>query len=137
MSLSTPLSVRVSPLVGAYLKDTSQRIKRARGAVVQDLTDEAVKCRLFPGIAFRGDELSRRPWVIGTGLDVWEIVEMHNDYGSTDSMLKETDLSKRTVQLALAYYGRFPEEIDEALASNRKSVEEHLQTNPLAELFDK
>jgi hypothetical protein len=36
------------------------------------------------GIGFRGDDVHRRPWVIGSGLDVWEIVQMFEDFGSVD-----------------------------------------------------
>ncbi len=34
------------------------------------LAEEAMKTRFFPGIAFRGVDWDRRPWVIGTALDV-------------------------------------------------------------------
>ena len=32
-----------------------------------------------PGIAFRGKEGSRRAWVAGTALDVWEIVAAYEE----------------------------------------------------------
>jgi hypothetical protein len=38
--------------------------------------------RLFPGIAFRGADWERRAGVIGTALDVWQIVEARHDIGS-------------------------------------------------------
>ena len=41
---------------------------------------------LFPGVAFRGADWERRAWVIGTALDVWEIVEAFDDIGSVARM---------------------------------------------------
>ena len=78
--------------------------------------------RLFPGIAFRGTDWERRPWVIGTGLDVWEIVRAYQDFGSVERMVAETDLTERQVRLALAYYERFQDEIDAAIAEDRRSL---------------
>ena len=88
------------------------------------LAEEAMKTRLFPGIAFRGVDWDRRPWVIGTALDVWEIVAAYHDFGSIDAMAADTDLTEREIRVAVAYYERFPAEIDAALVRNRRSVEE-------------
>lgn len=73
----------------------------------------------FPGIGFRGSGARRRAWVIGSGLDVWEIVEAYRDLGaSIERTLAETDIEEGHLRLALAYYERFPEEINEAIAEN-------------------
>jgi uncharacterized protein (DUF433 family) len=81
------------------------------------------RSRLFPGIAFRGSKSERRPWIIGTALDVWEIIRAYQDFGSIDRMLQESDLTEAQLRLALAYYDRFPEEIEEAIAENRRSLD--------------
>lgn len=80
--------------------------------------------RRFPGIAFRGEDAARRPWVIGTGLDVWQIIEMLQDHGSPERLVAETNLDPRAVQLARAYYENYPNEIDEAVAENRRPLDE-------------
>jgi hypothetical protein len=41
--------------------------------------EEALKARLFPGIAFRGDDDDRRARLIGTNLDVWQVIEAYKD----------------------------------------------------------
>jgi len=38
--------------------------------------------------------------------------------------VREGDLSERQIRLALGYHERFPEEIDAAIAENRRSLEE-------------
>lgn len=55
-------------------------------------------------------------------LDVWEIIRAFQDFGSVDRMLEESDLTETQLRLALAYYDRFPEEIDAAIAESRRSL---------------
>jgi hypothetical protein len=68
--------------------------------------DEAIRTRLFPGVAFRDVDRARRAWVIGTGLDVWEICQLANEFGSLEELVAETQLTERDVRLAFAYRGR-------------------------------
>ncbi len=80
--------------------------------------------RLFPGIAFRGADWERRAWVMGTALDVWQIVDAYQDIESIESMAAGGSASERQIQLAIDYYKRFPEEIDAAIAENRRPLEQ-------------
>ena len=107
------------------VRDLMRRTGRSRSAVVEELAQEAAKSRLFPGIAFRGPE-PRRAWVIASGLDVWEIVELVRDYGGdVGRLVRDRDtLSRRSVDLALAYAERFADEIEERLRANRPPLEE-------------
>jgi uncharacterized protein (DUF433 family) len=100
---------------------------------VEALTEEAMRMRRFPGIAFRGDDARRRPWVIGTGLDVWEIVQMLEDFGSAKKLVRDTQLTEQQVRLAEAYHQSYPEETDEAIAENRRSPDDLLELYPFIE----
>ena len=93
-----------------------------------------MRTRRFPGIGFRGDDARRRPWVVGTGLDVWEIVQMLDDYGSLERLVRETQLTRRDVTLAVAYSDSYPDEIADAIAENRRSAEELHELYPFVEL---
>jgi uncharacterized protein (DUF433 family) len=119
---SRPFSIRISPDTEELIEAEARRTRRSKGAVVEALAEEALRMRMFPGIAFRGEDWDRRPWVIGTALDVWQIVDAQRDVGSVEKMVAEGSLSERQVRLALAYYERFPEEIDEAIAANRRPL---------------
>jgi len=100
----------------ALVTEEARRTRRSKGAVVEALAAEAIRVRLFPGIAFRGADWECRPWLIGTALDIWEVIRAYQDFGSVERMLAETDVTERQIRLALAYYERFPEGIDEAIA---------------------
>ena len=105
-------------------------------AVLEALADEALRMRLFPGIAFRGADWERRAWVIGTALDVWQIVEAYRDIGSVERMAAEGAASERQIRLALAYYERFPEEVDAAIAADRRPLEQLRDAHPFIAVSD-
>jgi hypothetical protein len=41
-----------------------------------------------------------------------------------ERMAAKTDLSEPQIKLAMAYYDRFPDEIDDAINRNRQSIDE-------------
>lgn len=114
--------MRISKRLEALVDREARRTGRSRGAVVETLAEEALRMRLVPGVAFRGTDWERRAWVIGTALDVWQIVEAHRDIGSIEQMAKGGSASERQIRLALTYYEQFPDEIDEAIAENRRPI---------------
>jgi uncharacterized protein (DUF433 family) len=129
-----PFSVRFSLPTDHLVEDEARRTRRSKSAIVEALTEEAVRTRRFPGIGFRGEDVARRPWVIGSGLDVWEIIQMLGDFGSTESLVEQTQLGERQVHLALAYRDSYPEEIAEAIAENRRTAEQWHELYPFIEL---
>ena len=84
-----PFSVRFSLPTDHLVEDEARRTRRSKSAIVEALTEEAARTRRFPGVGFRGEDAARRPWVIGSGLDVWEIVQMLEDFGSLESLWRE------------------------------------------------
>lgn len=119
-----PFSIRLSGATERMVEAEAKRTRRSKSAIVEQLTEEAARVRRFPGIGFHGDDVTRVPWVIGTGLDVWEVIEMLEDYGSVERLVRDTQLTAAHVRLALAYRSEYPDEIAEALAANRRSPEE-------------
>ena len=133
---SSPISVRISKRLEALVDQEARRTGRSRSAVLEALADEALRMRLFPGIAFRGADWERRAWVIGTALDVWQVVEAYRDIGSVERMVAEGAASERQIRLALAYYERFPEEVDAAIAANRRPLEQLRHEHPFIAVSD-
>lgn len=132
---SAPFSMRLSRGLEALVDREARRTGRSRGAVVEALAEEAMRMRLFPGIAFKGADWERRAWVMGTALDVWQIVEAHQDIGSVERMAAGGAASARQIRLALDYYERFPEEIDAAIAEDRRTIEELEEEYPFASVL--
>src|SRR6266498_1956067 len=82
-----PFSIRLGQAADLLVREEGRRSGRSRSAVVEELAEEAAKTRLFPGIAFRGSP--RRAWLIGSGLDVWEIIELLHVYNNDEQALRQ------------------------------------------------
>lgn len=135
--MGKPFSVRFSRRTDLFVQQEATRTKRTKSAIVESLAEEAATIRRFGGLAFRGDDWDRRPSVIGTGLDVWEIVDMLKSYdGDIERLVADNRLERRHVQLALGYYEEHREEIDEAIADNRRSVEELKSHYPFVQFVE-
>ena len=124
-----PFTIRLSEEVRRWLELENRRTKLSKSALLEILAEESIRTRRFPGIGFRGPEHSRRAWVIGTGLDVWEVVELYKGKGR-ERLLSEHNVSERQLDLALSYHEAYPREIDEALEENARTPEEWRQVSP-------
>jgi uncharacterized protein (DUF433 family) len=122
MAKGQPFSVRLQEETERLVEAEARRTRRTKSAVVEAFTEETARTRRFPGIAFRGDDARRRAWVIGTGLDVWEIMHMLEDFGSAEELAAKTALSPAQVRLAIAYRDAYRDEITEAIAENRRPL---------------
>ncbi len=102
--------------------------------MVEELAEEAAKMRLFPGIGFRGRP--GRAWVIGSGLDVWEIVELARSYRDDAAHLRASHplVSDRHLRLVRAYAERFSDEIEDLLEANSRPLEELRALYPFLEI---
>jgi uncharacterized protein (DUF433 family) len=131
-----PFSIRLGLQANALVAGEMRRSGHSRSVVVEELAEEAAKMRLHPGIAFRGRP--RRAWVIGSGLDVWEIVEMLRSYPDDEAALLQShpSLNPRHLRTARAYAERFPDEVALMRAEARRPLSElrklypFLQTAP-------
>jgi uncharacterized protein (DUF433 family) len=119
-----PFSVRLQEETEKLVEAEARRTRRTKSAVVEAFTEETARTRRFPGIAFRGDDARRRAWVIGSGLDVWEIIHMLEDFASPDELLADTQVSPTHLRLAMAYRDSYPAEIAEAVTENNRPIDD-------------
>ena len=124
MAKAAPFSMRLSDVTDQLVSEEAKRTRRTKGAVVEALAEEALRTRRFPGIAFRGSDWNRRPWMIGTALDLWEIVAASRTHRTPSEMAAATELTEPQIRLALAYYAEFPDEIDAAIADSARPLAE-------------
>ncbi len=129
MPKSKPFTIRLSEEVEGWLQRENRRTKLPKGALLEALAEESIRTRRFPGIGFRGPEHSRRAWVIGTGLDVWELVDLYEGKGK-ERLIEDHNVSERQLDLALSYRGAHPREIDEALEENARTPKEWHELYP-------
>lgn len=133
---SQPFSVRLRPAANLLVTEEARRTGRSRSALVEELAEEAAKVRLFPGIGFR--DRPRRAWVIGTGLDVWELIDLLRSYKGEVAKLREHHplVAEHHVKIARAYAERFPEEIEAILTEQHRPLDELLELYPFLEVAE-
>lgn len=117
--------MRLRPEVERRLEE-ADRARRPKTVVLEALADEGLKVRRFPGIGFMRPEHDRRAHLSGTGLEMWEVIELHRDYGEEkrELLLEARPLTGRQLDVALAYYRENPGEIDLHLRENARTPEE-------------
>jgi uncharacterized protein (DUF433 family) len=129
-SKAEPFSIRLTHATDRFVAAEARRTHRSKSAIVEMLTEEAARIRRFPGIGFRGDDAGRRAWVIGTTLDVWQIIEALESAGGVEELVRTSELDERQIRLAIAYRDHHPEEIAEAIDENARPLDELRELYP-------
>lgn len=131
-----PFSIRLHAEDDLFVADEARRLRRPRGWLVEEYASESIRTRRYPGIAFRGDDYRRRAWVVGTGLDVWEIVALMRDFEDERALAEEYGLAPGQIRIALAYAKEFDDEIDDVIARGRRSEEQLAARYPFIDTFE-
>jgi len=122
-----PFSIRMSPRTLARLGVGARRRGEAKSRTAERLIDEGLRMEDHPGIVFKDGPTGRRA-ALANGPDVWEVVKVVKEFGSTGERaiagaVEWGNLSHAQVNVALRYYGEFPEEVDARIAFNREETE--------------
>ncbi len=117
---------------GVYRRalELADALGRGYREVLDELIEESVRSREHPGIVFKGGPAGRRAAVAGTGLDVWEIVEMHRSMGRELLLDSMANVSERALSTALSYREAHPEEIEAAIEENALPPEHWHRLHP-------
>lgn len=84
-----------------------------RTALAERLLDEGLRRIRHPRIDFVDGPAGRRPFVLGTGLDVWEIVAtIRANKDSTEDTADYLQVSPAIIEAAARYHAEFADEID-------------------------
>ncbi len=122
--MSDHFTLRLSTGVGDRLRGQARRTGLAQRTLAQRYVDEGLRSADHPLVRFVDGPSGRRAALVGSGLDVWEVVasvrEHENDLPATASYLQ---IPPGLVEAAINYYGAYREEIDEQIALNRAEWE--------------
>ncbi len=85
--------------------------------------------RRCPGILFADGVKGRRARIAGSGLEVWEVIATFRSLDKNLKRLQKTYhwLTGEQIRSALAYYGAYPQEIDEQIRENEEANEEKIK----------
>jgi uncharacterized protein (DUF433 family) len=108
----------------ARIDRLAHRIGESRNSVAERYLAEGVRRDEFPEIDFRDGALGRRATVVGTRLDVWQVVEtVRSHQDSVDAAAAYLDQPVHKVRAAVRYYAMHREEIDLIAEREREAAE--------------
>ena len=122
-----PFSIRMSPRTLARLGVGAQRRGEAKSRTAERLIDEGLRMEDHPGIVFKDGPTGRRAALV-MGPDVWEVVKTLKETGPAQEQaiagaMFWGNLSRAQVEVAIRYYGDFPEEVDARIAFNHEETD--------------
>jgi hypothetical protein len=122
--MSDHFTLRLQNGVSDRLRGRAQRAGIAPRTLAQRYVDEGLRQADHPLVRFADGPSGRRAALVGSGLDVWEVIviarENESDLGATASYL---GIPLGLVEAAVNYYGAYREEIDGQISLNRAEWE--------------
>ncbi len=117
------LSFRLPEPTLDRLEARAHEIRETRTGLAERYLDEGLRMDEHPGIGFADGPAGRRAVVMGTGLDVWEVIgAVKAARGSIAATARYLDLPAANVRAAIRYYAEFPAEVDELLARQAEAA---------------
>lgn len=107
------------------LERAAKQLGRSAEETVGLMLEEALREREFPLVEFRDTVVGRQPYLRGTRLKVWMLVDIARSVDDdVEKVAEELDIRPALVTEALAYAFAYPEEIEQEIAANNRSPEE-------------
>jgi hypothetical protein len=121
--LTESLTVRITSDMERRLQGEANTRGMQPNQLARTLIEEALRMSEFPGIVFRDGPAGRRPALEGR-LDVWEVISTWKGWeGDTEEVCRQLGLRRDQLSLAVAYYRRYPEEIDAWIRMNDEEAD--------------
>src|ERR1039458_176578 len=112
--MNNPLSVRLTESTIQRLAARARRVHLPPRTLAQRYVEEGLRMDDHPLIRFAEGPAGRRARLTGTGKDVWEIITVIRDNdGDLPAAADYLQMPLGLVQAAAAYYGAYPDEIDQ------------------------
>lgn len=123
--MSQPLSVRLSEATIQRLGARARRVHLPPRTLAQRYVEEGLRMDEHPLVRFAEGPAGRRARLVGTGKDVWEVIAAVRDNdGDAVETAGYLEMPLGLVQAAIAYYGAYPEEIDQWIDLNEQEAAE-------------
>lgn len=125
--MSDHYTLRLAPGTRERLAGRARQAGMPERALAQRYIEEGLRHDRHPLIQFLDGASGRRPSMIGSGLDVWEVIATVRDSdGSVTDAAAYLQIPVGLVQAAVAYYGEYPDEIDADIERNEAEYQRGL-----------
>jgi len=124
-----PLSFRIGIGTAERLERHAKEVGETQTALVERYVEEGLRTDSHPLIHFRDGFGGRRPALVGTRLDVWQVIEtVRQNERSVEDAAEYLGIPAEHVRACMRYYADFQDEIDE-WAARARAVEEREEAN--------
>jgi uncharacterized protein (DUF433 family) len=126
--VSDHYTLRLAPGTRERLAGRARRAGLPERALAQRYLEEGLRRDAHPLIHFLDGPSGRRASMVGTGLDVWEVIATgHDNDGSIEESAAYLEVPVGLVQAAVAYYGEYEDEIDAEIELNEAEYRRGLE----------
>jgi uncharacterized protein (DUF433 family) len=117
-------SARLRSRTLAHLRRRADRAGESQTALADRYIEEGLRVDEHPRIFFRDGAAGRRPALIGTRLDVWQVVEtIRENDNSIAATADYLGIAPSNVEACVGYYAEYQDEIDEWVAREHEEAE--------------
>jgi uncharacterized protein (DUF433 family) len=121
--MSNPLSIRLPQPTVERLASRAARSQLPPRTLAQRYIDEGLRRDEHPAIHFVDGPAGRRAALVGTGMDVWEVIDVVRDNdGSTAEAAAYLEVPTHLIEAAVIYYAAYREEIDAWMEANEREA---------------
>lgn len=115
---------RIPAGTAEHLKRRARDTRETQSSLVERYVLEGLRTDDHPLIHFREGASGRRPALVGTRLDVWQVIEtLRQNENSIEATAEYLGVPVEKVRAALRYYAEYQEEIDDWTAQARAIAE--------------
>jgi uncharacterized protein (DUF433 family) len=119
-----PLAFRVLPRTLEHLRRRAREAGQPQTALAERYIEEGLRMDEHPLIYFRDGAAGRRPALLGTRLDVADVIEtIHQNGNSVERAAAYLELPLDRVEACLRYYADYREEVDDWTERSRAIAE--------------
>ncbi len=131
----TPVSIRLHQSLLSAIRAKARASGKPVSRVIREMLELMLRMQRFPGIVFVEGPAGRRAHLVGTGLDVWEVMALLREYSGVAKLRQDfPQLSPMAIQIARAYAEAFPEEISTFLELNDQTPQQLREKLPWLEV---
>lgn len=125
-----PTNVRFPDAVDQRLADYARQTGAKKSTVVVSAVREWLRMQAHPGVVFVATVTGERRAALSAGPQVWTVAEawlQHDKADRTAAVVADTvGLSAADVEIALAYWADYQDEIDDLISRHHASQDEAL-----------
>jgi uncharacterized protein (DUF433 family) len=112
--MSQPRSFRLSDTVLASLRERARERGESANSLVERYLEEGLRRDDHPLIVFREGAAGRRAALVGTRLDVAQVIDtLRESKNSIDATAEYLEIPEQHARAAVQYYSDFRDEVDE------------------------